>query len=179
MMVRAQTASLLVSVVLLALAAGVFYAYEVSVMRGFAILADREFIRAMQAVNATVRNLHFGLVFFGAAVACAAALLLHLPSWRTRAAAGAISGAILYLVGGLLLTVSINVPMNEWLASLGPADAIGDAAAVRSGYEARWVFWNQVRMVCSIGAFALMLSALTGIGSWRRDDRQQHCNSIT
>ena len=50
------------------LAAGFFYAYHVSVTRGHALVGDRAYVEAMQAINATVRNLESALGFFGALV---------------------------------------------------------------------------------------------------------------
>jgi len=45
------------------LAAGFFYAYHVSVTRGHALIGDRAYVEAMQAINATVRNVEFALGF--------------------------------------------------------------------------------------------------------------------
>lgn len=88
------------------------------------------------------------------------AAILHVPVWRTRAALCTFAAVMVYIGGGLLLTMNINVPMNEWLASLGPASGVAEPVAARARYEAAWVFWNPVRAVCSTVAFLLGAAAL-------------------
>ena len=60
--------TLVVATIATGLAAGFFYAYHVSVTRGHALVGDRAYVEAMQAINATVRNAEFALSFFGALV---------------------------------------------------------------------------------------------------------------
>ena len=56
---------------------------------------------------------------------------------------------IIYLVGGMLLTMAVNVPMNRELASLHlPADP-AELARIWNDYSAPWQFWNQIRTVAS------------------------------
>lgn len=157
---NAQSASIFAATVALGLITGFFYAYEVSVMRGFAILPDRDFIASMQAVNATVRNMSFAPSFFGAAFLAALAALLHMRQWNTPKALCIFAATNVYIIGGLILTMQINVPLNQWLADLGPASAIPDPAAVRLAYEPQWVLWNLIRTINSTIAFILMATAL-------------------
>lgn len=150
---------LLAATAALGLIAGFFYAYEVSVMRGFAILSDRDFIAAMQSVNATIRNAAFAPSFFGAALLSALVVLMH---WRDILRTKGLliaAAALLYIGGGLLLTMTINVPLNEWLAAQGPASGIAEPSAIRAAYESKWVFWNLVRAIASFLAFLLMAIA--------------------
>ena len=65
------------------LAAGFFYAYHVSVTRGHALIGDHAYVEAMQAINATVRNVEFALGFFGALILGVAALALRAGRWRS------------------------------------------------------------------------------------------------
>jgi uncharacterized membrane protein len=53
----------------------------VSVTRGHALVGDRAYVEAMQAINATVRNWEFAVGFFGALVLGAAALALRAGRW--------------------------------------------------------------------------------------------------
>lgn len=155
-----RTSALFAATLALGLIAGFFYTYEVSVMRGFARLADADFISAMQAVNATIRNPAFGASFFGAAVLSLFAAILHLRQARTAKGILIVMAALTYLLGGLILTATINVPLNQWLAAQGPAALMADAGAIRVQYEDDWVFWNLVRTVASLTAFVMMLAAL-------------------
>src|SRR3712207_1148289 len=66
------------------LIAGFFYAYASSVTLGLALLPDEQYIEAMQAINATVRNGVFAFGFFGAVVSLLSALAVHAPQLRSH-----------------------------------------------------------------------------------------------
>lgn len=151
---------LLASTLALGFIAGFFYTYEVSVMRGFARLSDRSFIEAMQAVNATIRNAAFAPAFFGAALLSFVSGLVFLRDSDRLIALLVGAAALLYLLGAFALTATINVPLNNWLADQGSAATLTDPAAIRTAYEAKWVFWNLIRTINSGLAFLLMLGAL-------------------
>src|SRR5215207_4305336 len=59
------------------LAAGVFYAYAVSVNLGLATQPDASYVATMQAINERIENPLFFASFFGAAVFPLAALAAH------------------------------------------------------------------------------------------------------
>lgn len=142
-----------VSVVLLGLLAGFFYAYSNSVMWGLDDTAADAAVVAMQGVNRVVRNPLFAVSFFGAPVATTVAAAFI---WR-RDGAGCGLAAVLALALCLVavgVTAVVNVPMNEALAGI---DAAGtDAAAVWSDYSERWTFWNHVRFAAALAGFMLM-----------------------
>jgi uncharacterized membrane protein len=148
------------STIALGFIAGFFYTYEVSVMRGFAYLNDAEFIAAMRSVNATIRNWAFAPSFFGSALLAILTALLHIRHWRHPKSLLIIGSTLLYTIGALLLTMRINVPMNEWLAAQGPAALMPNPGAIRVQYEQDWVFWNLVRTIHAGLAFAMMAVAL-------------------
>ncbi|MGL4636154.1 MAG: DUF1772 domain-containing protein [Beijerinckiaceae bacterium] len=139
-----RTFFILVSTIALGFIAGFFYTYEVSVMRGFA----------------TVRNWAFAPSFFGAVLLTVVTAILHLPKWREPKTMLIMAATLAYGLGAFLLTVRINVPMNEWLALQDPADLIANPNVIRAQYEQDWVFWNLVRTINSGLAFALMACAL-------------------
>jgi uncharacterized membrane protein len=155
-----RTFLIFVSTLALGLIAGLFYAYEVMVMRGFAQMSDVDFITAMQSVNATIRNPAFASSFFGAAILAVFAALFHIGEWRQAKDFLILAASLIYILGALLLSARINVPMNEWLALQGPAALMPNPGAIRARYEQDWVFWNPVRTLISGLAFALMAAAL-------------------
>ena len=83
--------------------------------------------------------------------------LLTLAVARTGSRVLFIGGA-LYLIGTLLVTIVFNVPKNEALASVAPADP--DAARGWAGYIARWTVWNHVRTAAALAAAAAFSIAL-------------------
>lgn len=141
------------------LISGFFYAYACSVTRGLALLPDDQYVAAMQAINATVRNGLFAFSFFGAALFLILALIVHVPRFRSRRFALIALACLLYIGGGFVLTLGVNVPMNEELARVD-ANASADALArARASYENPWNFWNGVRTVCSSLALLALIAA--------------------
>ena len=140
------------------LIAGFFYAYACSVTLGHALLSDEQYIEAMQAINATVRNAVFAFSFFGAVLSLLVALAVHLPRLRSRRFILIAGAAVLYIGGGFMVTFLVNVPMNEELARVGE---VGPAALaqIRAEYEGPWNFWNGVRTVFSSLAFLALIGA--------------------
>lgn len=76
----------------------------------------------------------------------------------TRSAILFAAGAVVYFIGAFLVTVMVNVPMNEALATMAvPADR-ADAAWIWKDYSALWQVWNTARTLVS--GLALILVAL-------------------
>lgn len=146
---------------------GFFYAWVCSTMWGLDAADPRVAIAAMQAMNASVRNIVFAPAFFGTPFVMAAAGAAALAAGRGRSGIWFFAGAATYLFLGMLLTMTINVPMNEALAATAVPQDIEAARAVWLDYSARWQVWNQVRTVASgialafagLGALALRPAA--------------------
>ena len=165
--VVARSLTLTLATLTTGLISGFFYAYACSVTLGFALLPDEQYVEAMQAINATVRNGVFTFSFFGAALFLVLALVVHAPRLRSRRFMLIALAAVLYIGGGFMVTFLINVPMNEELArvSVGKMDTAA-LAQIRAEYEGPWNFWNGVRTLFSSLAFV----ALIGAGLLRRSD---------
>lgn len=140
------------------LVAGVFFAFSAFVMKALARLPPSEGIAAMQSINVAVLNPWFMGAFFGTAAACVITLMFSLSQWNELGAVYLFVGSALYLVGSLLVTIVFNVPRNESLASVMPADP--DAASLWAGYVARWTAWNHVRTAAALAAAASFSLAL-------------------
>jgi uncharacterized membrane protein len=151
-------ASVLASAIGSALIAGLFFAFSVSIMPALARRPPAEGLAAMQAINVVIVNPLFLLVFLGTGVTCLAVLGLAVSPWRASSALF-VAGAVLYLVGSLLLTMAINVPMNN--ALVDKRAWTDDGAAYWALYLSRWTAWNHVRTVASLAALiALMLGLM-------------------
>ena len=156
----ARLLSLVAATLTTGLIAGFFYAYACSVTLGHALLPDEQYVAAMQAINATVRNGVFAFSFFGAVLSLLAALAIHAPHPRSRSFILVALAAVLYIGGGFMVTFLVNVPMNEELArvsvgELGPAAL----AQIREEYEGPWNFWNGVRTIFSSLALLTLIGA--------------------
>ncbi|HWM94160.1 MAG TPA: anthrone oxygenase family protein [Thermoanaerobaculia bacterium] len=138
------------------LIAGVFFAFSAFVMKAFARLTPTEGIGAMQSVNVAVLNPLFLGVFVGTAVACVLAVAASLFRWHEPGAVYLLVGGLLYLIGTFLVTMVFNVPRNEALAKVAPADG----ERLWANYLASWTAWNHVRTVAALAAAASFTIAL-------------------
>lgn len=153
------TVSILASLLLSAAIFGFFYAWVCSTMWGLDATDPRVAIAAMQAMNGSVRNAVFAPAFFGPPVLLLfTAFLLWREASRRAAGLFVVSGVI-YASLGLVLTMSINVPMNDALALVEVPQSKDEAGEIWRAYSQRWQFWNQLRCVASAVSF---LIAVTG-----------------
>ena len=142
------------------LVAGIFFAFSSFVIRALGQLPENDGIAAMKAINVTVLNPGFFLAFFGTGAVCLPIALLALGSTAGTNRAYLLAGCALYLLGCLLVTVALNVPLNNQLASVRP-DASG-AGALWAHYLSRWTLWNHVRTTASLAAAGCFVMALYG-----------------
>ena len=140
------------------LIAGAFFAFSAFVMKALARLSPREGIAAMQSVNIAVINPLFLAVFLGTAAACALLITSSLLRWHDPGTAYRLVGGALYLVGCLMVTLVCNVPKNNRLAAVAPADP--GSASLWAGYVANWTAWNHVRAAAALAAAAALIMAL-------------------
>ncbi|MGH8501894.1 MAG: DUF1772 domain-containing protein [Gammaproteobacteria bacterium] len=140
------------------LIAGVFFAFSAFIMKALARLSPGEGIAAMQSINLVILNSWFMVAFFGTAAACVLALIFSLLRWQEPGAVYLFIGSVLYLVGTVLVTMVFNVPRNESLASVAPADP--DGASRWTDYVAGWTAWNHVRTIAALAAAASFSIAL-------------------
>ncbi|KUF09147.1 anthrone oxygenase family protein [Pseudoponticoccus marisrubri] len=135
---------------------GFFYAWICSTMWGLDTLDPRIAMAAMQAMNDSVRNAVFAPAFFATPVVAGLAAGLALRDGAPRAALAFAAAALVYLLGGMGLTMAVNVPMNEALASREVPSDIDTARAIWQDYSPRWQRFNTLRTLAS--GVALMLS---------------------
>ncbi len=113
----------------------------------------------MQSINVAIINPVFLSVFLGTAVGSALVIIASLLRWRYPGSICLLVGGALYLVGSLLVTVVFNVPKNEALASVTPADPRG--ASLWADYLSAWTAWNHVRTFGAIAGAALLTIGLS------------------
>lgn len=123
------------------LLAGLYLAFAVAVMPAMRGLDDATFVGTMNRINVSIVNPVFLLVFFGAPLlAVLAAVLVRTPMVYAAAALA---------VATLLITVVVNVPLNDRLA----------AGALRADFENTWTLFNGLRTVTGIASLACLLLA--------------------
>ncbi len=160
MSVNLHTAVGLFALFSVALTAGLFYAWEVSVIPGTKKISDRSYVEAMQSINRAILNPWFFVMFLGSVLSLPALSYLQYTVavdgrfWLITAATS------IYLVGMLGVTMFGNVPLNEALDKVEITILAQDELdQTRQTYEKRWNRLNKVRTVAALAAFALLLFA--------------------
>jgi uncharacterized membrane protein len=153
-------AVLIVATLAMGLMAGVFGLYAHTIMRGLGRTDDRTFVGAFQAIDKAIINPLFMATFFGALVFTALAALLDLGD-DTRSLLPWIVAALVLYLAVVVITLAVNVPLNDGIKAAGEPDRIPDLAAVRERFnEAKWIHWNIVRALMSTAAFGCLTWAL-------------------
>lgn len=152
-----RVASLLAATMTTGLMAGVYGIYSNAFMPGLAKADDKTFVGAFQAVDRAILNPVFLLLgFLGAAVFTVLAGLLSL---KEKALPWIAVAFVLYLIT-MIVTMAVNVPMNDALKAAGDPNTI-DVAAARAAFdEAKWQSFNLIRVALSTVAFGLLAWAL-------------------
>ncbi|WP_342360038.1 DUF1772 domain-containing protein [Terrarubrum flagellatum] len=135
---------------------GMFYAFSSFVMAALGRIAPEQGVAAMNAINVTVITPSFMVFFLGTALLC---LILGggaVFGWGGGGAKFILAASVLYFVGCFGATVIFNVPLNDQLAAVTPADQ----TAVWVNYLDRWTMWNSVRAAASILSAILFTIAL-------------------
>jgi uncharacterized membrane protein len=149
--------TLLGAVLTMGMVAGTIALYAHTIMPGLRKTDDRTFVGAFQQIDRAIINPWFMIFAFGGALVLTAAAAL---ANRGTPAFGWIAVALgLYLVC-VIVTVAVNVPLNDAIKAAGDPAHI-NVAQVRAQFgEARWAAWNLLRVATSVPAFALLTWAL-------------------
>jgi uncharacterized membrane protein len=139
------------------LMAGAFGLYQHTIMVGLGRTDDRTFIGAFQALDRAILNPWFLLSFVGALLFTAVSAFL---SPGARLLPWVLAALVLYAVV-FVITVRVNVPLNDAIKAAGDPGTIPDLAAVRTAFdEARWTAFNLVRTIATTAAFGCLCWAL-------------------
>jgi uncharacterized membrane protein len=140
-----------------ALSAGFFYAFSTTVMPGLSEAGAVPAIQAMQGINVVVRTPLFAAVFFGTLVLALLAALAARSAGHRGASRLALLGAVIHAGAVIGVTLQVNVPLNETLATVTTGDA--NAATTWSHFAEPWTFWNHVRTAGAVVAFLCLVIA--------------------
>ncbi|GMV05697.1 MAG: membrane protein [Gemmatimonadota bacterium] len=148
------------------LVAGFVFAFATVVMPGISTLADRDFLRAFQVVDAVIQRGQplFGMVWLGSAVAVLLSLFLGVSELAGLERVILITAALTYLAGTQLTTVLINIPLNNELQGVDlEATGAEELRQARMRFEGRWNRWNVARTAVATlvtAAYLLLLARI-------------------
>ncbi len=150
---------------------GFFYAWVCSTMWAFDDADPRVAIEAMQAVNSGVRNAAFFPAFFLTPLTLFAAAASARRDNSTQATRYFLAAGLVYIIGGLVLTMAIHVPLNEELADMVVPASVEDAETMWTEYSKEWQRWNITRTVASGISLIFASLGLVSISRQRRPIR--------
>lgn len=159
-----RATALIVATMTVGLMAGVFALYANTIMPGLRRTDDRTFVGAFQSIDKAIINPLFLAAFLGALVFTGLAVALHLGEHGRSVLPWIVVALLLYLAV-FVITVRVNVPLNDRIKAAGAPDRIADLARVRQQFdEPRWVRWNLVRALTTTVAFGCLAWALVLLG---------------
>jgi len=153
--------TLLGAVLTMGMAAGAFALYAHTVMPGLRRTGDRTFVAAFQQMDRAIINPWFMIFGFGGALVLTAAAAV--ANRGTQAFPWIAVALGLYLIA-VVVTMAVNVPLNDALKAAGDPARIDVAQARAQFGEARWAAWNLLRVATSVPAFGLLSWALVLVG---------------
>ncbi|MGW1408235.1 anthrone oxygenase family protein [Streptomyces sp. NPDC002403] len=156
---RAAGILLTMSVIAVGLMAGLFFAFDVSVMPGLARTDDRVYAEAMRNFNQVIDNSGlFAVIFLGAlAVTVAVAVIEYRKGSRTVALWAGVAAA-LYVVA-LLVTFTVNIPLNNELAAIADPAKASDLSVVGK-FKGVWETTNIMRTLLCTAALGCLAHSL-------------------
>jgi uncharacterized membrane protein len=164
MLKLAQGAALVAATMTVGLMAGVFGHYAHAIMPGLGRTDDRTFVGAFQSIDRAIINPLFLATLLGGLVSTGLATALHLGKDGQSLLPWLVAALVLVLAA-FVITVRVNVPLNDAIKAAGDPDRIADLGAVRERFnEARWIRWNIVRAIASTTAFGCLAWALVLYG---------------
>ena len=155
-----KTMTLLGSIMLTGLSAGLFYAWSVSVIPGTLKVPDMAYLQTMQSINKAILNPGFFLIFFGSLFLLLLASINEFKSNQVSFSLVLIA-LVSYLIGTLGITAFGNVPLNNQLETLDLTSISSvEAHQFRQSYETKWNRLNHIRAGFSILSFLFATLAL-------------------
>ncbi|PHN02991.1 anthrone oxygenase family protein [Flavilitoribacter nigricans] len=159
MEISIKSAVLLAAILLTGLSAGLFYAWQVSVIPGTRRVADVTYLETMQSINRAILNPAFFLIFLGSLVMLTVSTV---QQYSNEPVFGwVLAAAVVYAIGTFGITAFGNVPLNDMLDALDLAQLSAEKISeTRSQYEGLWNRYHLIRTICSVLSFLLALLAV-------------------
>jgi len=117
------------------LMAGVCFTFGTAVMSSLQRMPAGQGATAMNLINVRIQNPLFLLIFTGTALVCVALAILAFVR-DTPGKWWLVAGSALYVVGMVIVSFAINIPLNDQLAAVDPNSAAGTAEWL--SYLAKW-----------------------------------------
>lgn len=156
-----KNVTLFTTIVLLGLSAGLFYAWEVSVIPGTKKVSDSAYLETMQLINREILNPKFFLSFIGSLLLLVISSYFQFNGEFNDSFWLMIAATLSYLVGTFGVTAFGNVPLNDMLDAIRLDNlSLSKMQELRQSYEGSWNRLHATRTLFSILSFLLALLAI-------------------
>ncbi len=151
-----ENISIATATIALGIMAGFFWTYTFNVNLAMLNVDGKTYAEVQSLFNENVRHFMFFAFFFGAgAISFLAAAInyrhiRHISFWLISIA------ALIYILGIIVFTAKVNLPLNYYTESWNPSDLPVDWEMVRDS----WNQANTIRVGTSFTAFVLGVCAL-------------------
>jgi uncharacterized membrane protein len=135
---------------------GLLFAFSSTVMPALGRIPDAQGIKGMQAMNQSILNPLFRLLFIATSGSCVALVVDGLSSGSGHDSRR-VTGAAIYLLGFLAVTIAIHLPLNRRLDAVDPSDPASSTAWRR--FRTRWTVFNHIRTLAAVAACVLLTTA--------------------
>jgi uncharacterized membrane protein len=149
---------LLTGLVLLATVLGILALYAHTIMPGLKKVDDPTFVRSFQAIDRQITNPIFMLQFFAPLFLLALAAFYANKHHLVEAKYIYIALAC-YLVA-VILTMAVNVPLNDGLKKVTSTNPDALTNAREQFNESKWVLFNHIRTVLTLAATGFTSAAV-------------------
>ncbi|MBO3697942.1 DUF1772 domain-containing protein [Roseivirga sp. E12] len=151
---------LLITTLITGLSAGLFYAWQVSVIPGTRKISDLNYLESMQSINREILNPWFFIIFLGPLILMViSGIGLHRID-DSQSFAWVLIASLVYIIGTVGVTALGNVPMNNRLDIIELSKlSIDQLQATRRSYEFQWNQYHLIRTAFSVISFSLLLWA--------------------
>ena len=155
-----RAVALMAATMTMGISAGVFQLYSVAIMPGLRRTDDNTFVTAFQQIDKAIVGPFLLVFFIGPLLFAALAGGLRFGADDRTELYWIISAFVLFLAVAVI-TIAVNVPLNDDIKAAGDPAGIADISTVRERFhEVRWASWNIVRSVATTVAFGCLAWAL-------------------
>jgi len=143
--------TMLVSVILNGMAAGIIFIFSNTIMPSLATLDADVGINIMNKINVVIVNPTFCIAFFGGLISAYPTRVMwkNPDEFSKPARYYALATTLVFFFGEVLVTITQNVPRNNALLAVDPESDDG-ARYWENQFLKAWVTWNTVRCIFSV-----------------------------
>ena len=152
----AENSSLALAIIILGIMAGFFWTYTFNVNVAMMQVSGEHYATMQSLFNVNVRNTMFFSFFFGGGLFSALAVIFNLKHRKHLSFWLMVVASLTYLLGIILFTKLVNLPLNYYTESWNPQNLPNDWQTIRN----QWNKANSVRVALSFTSFLLAVLAL-------------------